>query len=289
MPLTSLSLYPELPGAPALPIGDLLPLPADSRIHIRNIDGLGPVKADIQTAPFAIARGVFFQGSSTGQRNIVFTLGFNPLASDGGQTISDLRQQVYRYFMPEGKGRYVFHSSNLEDVHIDGVVEAVEPNIFSQDPEMQVSVLCPRPDFIGETANELGPFDCESGSHYITTEIDYTGSQSNGFELYVHDDSGIYNGAIEVTSVNGLFKSDIKVTGLTINSSQYFRLVTVATRRRVQYRDVSSDDLLASLMGKMWKGSSWPELFPGANQVGIYSDHVGPQWNMKYWNRYGGL
>ncbi len=287
MPLLSMDISSQLPGAPALPLGDIMPPADNAAIHIRHIDGLGPVKADIQTAPFALSRGEFDVGSSTGKRNIVFTLGMNPDISSG-QTQSGLRELVYRYFMPELRATFTFHSNDREDVHIDGTVESVEPNIFSQDPEMQISVICQRPDFIGNTPNVIGPFDAPSGSGADPYEIDYIGSQSNGFELELTSESEDYTGQIEITNENGPFKFDFRANGVKINPDQNFRVVTVPTRRRVQRRNVSSDDLF-SIMGKMWKGSSWPVLMPGTNLFLVQADSTGPQWTMTYWNRYGGL
>jgi hypothetical protein len=284
VPLLSMDVASQLPGAPVLPIGDIMPPDTGAQIQIRNIEGIGPVKADISMAPFAIARGMFDQGSSTGSRNIVLTLGLNPIFVDG-QNIATLRHQVYRYFMPELRVTFTFHSSELaEAVHIDGTVESVEPNIFSQDPEMQISVICQRPDFIGNTPNVVGP----SNAADYETEIDYVGSVSNGFELEVTNEFADYAGQLDITLDNGPFHEEFKALGIGITPDQNFRVVTVATRRRVQYRDVSTDKL-RSIMGRMWKGSSWPELQPGTNIFKCIPDFVGPAWTMTYWNRYGGL
>lgn len=288
MTLVSMGVASQLPGAPALPIGNIVPPSSveDTQIQIRNIEGLGPVKAEFQTAPFALSRGVFFQGSSTGQRNIVLTLGMNPLLS-AGQSMSALRQLVYRYFMPEIQATFTFHTIELEDVHIDGYVESVEPNIFSQDPEMQISIICPRPDFIGDEAHEV--------THNATTgtfqaEIEYTGTVSNGFELEVSNPDDYYTGPIEVANENGNFHEDLIVNTVKINPHQNFRLVTVPTRRRVQRRNLDEDPPnLYSILGRLTKNSTWPILFPGTNLVLVKVDESGPDWTMTYWNRYGGL
>ena len=285
MPLKQMAVASQLPGAPALPLGNFIPVDVDAgQIQIRNIEGLGPVKAELATAPFALARGVFFQGSSVGQRNIVLTLGLNPTVD---QSLAALRALTYRYFMPELVVTLTFSSDEREDVHIDCVVESVEPNIFSQDPEMQISLICPRPDFIGNTENTIGPWDTMCGGSG-TTEIEYTGSVSNGFELDVTDEFSYYNGDIEVVNDNGPFHFDLKVNALTISPHQSFKLKTVPTNRRVQYINVDTG-LVSSIMGKMWKGSSWPELMPGTNELSIFSDYTGPQWTLTYYNRYGGL
>lgn len=286
MPILNMDVASQLPGAPALPLGAIMPLGSvdDVRMHIRNIEGIGPVKSEIAMAPFALARGEFDQGSSTGSRNIVLTLGMNPLLS-AGETMAALRHQVYRYFMPEIKVTLTFSSDELPDVYIDGVVESLEPNIFSQDPEMQISIICARPDFIDPTEQTLGPNDASDYS----TEIEYSGSVSTGFVAEVHGAGDIYNGDLEVKNENGPFKFDLIANGLAINPDRFFRLITVPTNRRLQYVDESSGDVGSSIMGRMWKGSSWPELMPGTNDFRIIADHTGPQWTLTYHNRYGGL
>jgi hypothetical protein len=260
----------------------------DVPIQIRNIDGLGPVKAEFQTAPFALARGVFFQGTSTGQRNIVLTLGLNPNFAVG-QSIGALRQQVYRYFMPELGVTLTFFSPDIPDENAQirsAYVESVEPNIFSQDPEMQVSIICPLPDFVGSDEHIIGPNDA---ADYIT-EVNYTGSVSNGFNyLEVHSTDVNYAGSIEVTNVNGPFNQDLAVNGIFISPDQFLRLITVPTRRRVQLVDEATGDLIRSAMASMYKGSSWPVFLPGTNQLTVKADYVGPQWTLSYFNRYGGL
>jgi hypothetical protein len=85
-------------NAPDLPLSSLF-VPNDDPVQIRNVEGLGPVKADISATPFATGRGELYQGSSTGKRNIVLTLGLNP--NWVNQTMASLRQLLYRYFMVE--------------------------------------------------------------------------------------------------------------------------------------------------------------------------------------------
>jgi hypothetical protein len=142
--LKRMEVTSQFPGAPAIPLGGFMP--NDDPVQIRKIDGLGPVKSDISSTPFATGRGELFQGNSTGKRNIVLTLGLNPNWQD--QTMTSLRQLLYRYFMPENWSMFRFITDDLPTVYINGVVESFEPNIFEQDPEIQVSILCPKPDFI---------------------------------------------------------------------------------------------------------------------------------------------
>jgi hypothetical protein len=288
VPLSSMDVSSQLPGAPVLPIGAIVPSGdvEDSRIHIRNIEGLGPVKAEFQTTPFALARGVFFQGTSTGMRNITLTLGMAPMYSEG-QTMAALRQEVYRYFMPEMGVRLTFVTSDLPDtsVHTDGVVESVEPNIFAQDPEMQISVLCHEPDFIGDEERIVGPFDVSD----TITEVEYTGTISNGFNaLEVFSPSFDYSGNVHITNEVGPYSMELDVDGIELSPTKHFKTITVPTRRRIQLVN-DTTGVTSSLMANMTKGSSWPILYPGTNQLKIEVSDFILQGLLSYFNRYGGL
>ena len=92
---------------------------------------------------------------------------------------------LYKYLLPEQWTRLRFFSDHLPTVDIAGVVETFEPNIFSQDPEIQVSILCPKPDFVDIEATFLtGTVD--SGGTIDELEIDYIGTVATGFELRIH-------------------------------------------------------------------------------------------------------
>jgi len=134
------------PGVPDLPLGGFVP--NNEAIQIRNIEGLGPVKADVATTGYATGRGEISTGSSIPKRNIVLTLGLNPNWVD--QSMSSLRQLLYQYFMPESWVHLTFFfSDDFPSVYIDGIVESFDPNIFSQDPEIEISILRLKPDFSG--------------------------------------------------------------------------------------------------------------------------------------------
>ncbi len=92
--------------------------PNTDPVQIRNLEGVGPVKALVNTIPYAELDGESYAGSSTSKRNIVMTLGLNPNWVD--QSIESLRHLLYSYFMPKRMVRlrsenfYLWpHSSDL--------------------------------------------------------------------------------------------------------------------------------------------------------------------------------
>ena len=132
----------------SLPVGT----PSSSTgMFLKNVDGLGAVKADISVSSFASYDGGLYQSSRAGVRNIVMTVGLD-LRYDYENDVSTLRDRLYSAFPPKSSAMLVFISDNFRGGNaatrkIHGIVESVEPVIFSKEPEVQISILCPRPYF----------------------------------------------------------------------------------------------------------------------------------------------
>ena len=71
--LTEVKAYSSWRSAPTLPLSDSGRAETDL-IQIRNIDGLDPVKASVNTSPFGSVDGASYVGSSVESRNIVLTI-----------------------------------------------------------------------------------------------------------------------------------------------------------------------------------------------------------------------
>ena len=271
-------------AAPELPLGGFMP--NDDPVQILNIDGLGPVTAGISSSPFATGRGELYQGASTGKRNIVLTLGLNPNWED--QTISSLRQLLYKYLLPEQWTRLRFFSDHLPTVDIAGVVETFEPNIFSQDPEIQVSILCPKPDFVDIDATFLTGIVDEPGTDEL--EINYIGTVATGFELRIQS-SGIlesYSGNLIIRNKTISIAQAFQVLAVSIDPEKYLSLNTVKSTRWI--RNVfTEEDLAINILAKMATNSVWPELSPGENLFSVEAAEPGQYWVLGYFNRFGGL
>ena len=108
--------------------------PYESGVAVKEITGLGPVKADISTDGFALLDGAFLKGIRVGTRTVVLTL------IPWGTDIQELRLKCYSYF---GVGETITLGVTTDwlNVHSDFIVESVEPNIFSERQEIQVSLL----------------------------------------------------------------------------------------------------------------------------------------------------
>lgn len=281
--ITKIEMFSPQPDAPILPLGGFMP--NNDPVQVFNVEGLGPVKADISSTPFATGRGELYQGSSTGKRNVVLTLGLNPDWVD--QTIASLRQLLYRYFMPEEWVKMRFFSDHMPTCDIEGYVESFEPNIFSKDPEIQVSVICPKPDFL-ETDATILTGTVDDGT--IETVFEYLGTVETGLELRVDatPTHANYAGDLTVSNTAYAIPQVYKLQAITINALKYFKLSSVRNAKRVQNISVA-DGSPTNLLAKVTKESVWPVIKPGENVFTLAAATSGQEWTLAYFNRYGGL
>lgn len=283
--ITRMEIVSSQPGAPALPLGGFMP--SEDPVQILGIDGLGPVKSDMASTPFATGRGELYQGSSTGKRNIILTLGLNPNWID--QTLTSLRHLLYRYFMPESWVRLMVFSDELPDVYINGIVESLEPNLFSQDPEVQVSILCPKPDFI-----QVGSTLLSGTTSDLTTPetvvVEYTGTVTSGFELRIEpsDDVPVFDGELVITNEFSNLYQEFRVQDAMINWATYIKINTVRSTRQL-YNVLIEEDKAINILAKMEQDSIWPEFSPGVNLLTVMTTEAGLNWKLGFFNRFGGL
>lgn len=108
---------------------------------LMKIDGLGPVKANVNTTALAAQDGVLFNSARLPSRNIVIETKFTY-----APTIEDSRQRTYKFFPVKGKVELIIETDNRL-VTTTGYVESNEPDIFSELEGNQISIICPDPYF----------------------------------------------------------------------------------------------------------------------------------------------
>lgn len=279
--LTEVKAFSSWQSAPTLTLDDNGRAETDL-IQVTNISGLEPVKASVSTSPFGSIDGAAYTGSSVQSRNIVLTLHPNP--DWDTWTYESLRRLIYSYFMPKRPTRLIFYSDDMIPVEIEGIVEAVEVNQFSKDPEIQVSIVCPDPYFIALNPEVITGQSIRPGG--VIATIDYDGTIEAGIYVKVTFVSGaaptyigIQVGDPEISHAN---------VDASVSASKYFEMSSIPMQKYVQNIDMSTG-VIINLLSKIQPGSMWPLLQPGENHFSVITDAGVQDWELTYFEQFGGL
>lgn len=281
--LTEVKAYSSWPSAPTLLLSELGRAENDL-IQIRNIDGLDPVKASINTTPYGSVDGSSYTGSSVQSRNLVLTIHPNP--NWDTWTFESLRRLIYSYFMPKLLTRLVFYSDDMVPVEISGIVESVTVNPFSKDQEFLVSIICPDPYFVAVDPIVVTGQSVRPGA--AVTAIEYEGNVETGIQVSVSFVSGPLPTSIKIQIGNPAI-SYLTVAG-TVNSSLYFEMSSIPRQKFVQNINIGSG-IITNLLSKISiaEGSVWPTITPGVTEFSVITDQGVQDWELTYFERFGGL
>lgn len=279
--LTEVKAYSSWVSAPTLLL-DPEGRPETDLVQIRNIDGLEPVKASVNTSLFGSVDGSAYTGASVPSRNIVLTIHPNP--DWHTWKYEDLRKLIYAYFMAKRPVRLVFYSDVDPPVEILGIVESVDNTIFSKDQEFNVSVICPDPYFILVDPRVITGQSIRSGG--TPTTVTYNGNVETGFRVKVSFSSGTPPTTIGI-QVGDPKISYFNVTA-TVGSTVYFDMSSVAMQKYVQNVSIGSG-VITNLLSKMQEGSKWPLFQPGDNHFSVITDQGVQDWELSFYERFGGL
>lgn len=161
--------------------------PWSTGVAITSISGLGPVKATINMTEIAAMDGARYNSSRIPARNIVLTF-----ALDYFPTIEHARNELYRLFSLKHTVTLEFRT-DIRLYRTTGYVESVEPNIFSSQELVTVSVLCPSPffeavdeanDFYGELDFEHS-FEFEFSNESVSAPVIEFGNESSSIDFTV--------------------------------------------------------------------------------------------------------
>ena len=120
--------------------GSVYVLTGDEPVYqVIGIRGLNPPKAQINTTTIVGLDGAVFNSSKLETRNIVLTIKING-------DVETNRLNLYRYFRTKEWCKF-YYSNESVDVFIEGYVETVECDLFSNSETAQISIICPYPYF----------------------------------------------------------------------------------------------------------------------------------------------
>ena len=280
--LAKVEAYSSWPDAPELPLSDH-GIETDL-IQIRNIDGLGPVKATVNTSPYGSMDGAAYSGSLVPVRNIVITLGLNP--DWNVYSMESLRRLVYSYFMSKQNVRLVFYSNDeMPTVEIYGYVEDVVPSIFSKDVEMQVSIICPDPYFTSVNPIVVAGI---AQAAAVPREIIYHGSIETGIFVKVTEQATPDPNTVAI-QLGDPAVTYFRVTA-PVTATKYLVMNSIPGNKYVQNVELGTG-VITNLLAKasIEVGSIWPTLVPGRNEFSVITNSGIQDWELTYFERFGGL
>lgn len=253
---------------------------ASNGYAVRDIQGLDPVNASLTSSTMAQLDGAQPQNARRDTRNITIKLGLTPNYVDN--TVDSLRSGLFDYLMPKSNiGMGFYKDGNLYAV-ASGQVETFENNMFSADPEVDISIICYDPDFYAPAVTSV------ILSTVSTTDLhtfSYLGSSDAGviFTLSVDRDLpsiDLYNTAPDNTTQHfSMIGSFVAGDVITINSIPGQKSVSL-TRAGIATSALSYVDPTAS---------GWITFQRGDNHFRAFSSGAALSYTLAYTTKYGGI
>lgn len=169
--------------------------------QVISIDGLDPPKAQLNFTKAATIDGAFFNSATLPTRNIVIKLKIN-------NDVERVRADIKNICRIKEKVWFLYKTDSKE-VKIECYVESVEYNLFERSEIVQISLICPSPNF--KSTEEI-----EFKRNNVSTDIFQITNDSEcdvGFKLDVK-----FNNAVLALGIGINSRYRVKFEGYTINT-----------------------------------------------------------------------
>lgn len=257
--------------------------PEESGFIIKSIEGLGPVKANINFKELATNDGSIDNSARLSSRNIVMSLQFME-----SPTIEETRLKSYKYFPIKRNIKFLIETDSRICETI-GRVETNVPIIFSNAEGCQISILCPNPYFYSAGENGTNqtifygteplfefPFSNESltedliefGSIENRTEgtIYYDGDAEIGITIQIHAVGEAEGLVIYNTKTREIMRiNDDKLKSLMGSGIQAGDEITITTSRGEKGIYMLRSGVTTNILNSLEKPIKWFQLSKGDN------------------------
>ena len=257
--------------------------PEESGFIIKSIEGLGPVKANINFKELATNDGAIDNSARLSSRNIVMSLQFME-----SPTIEETRLKSYKYFPIKRNIKFLIETDSRICETI-GRVETNVPTIFSNAEGCQISILCSHPYFYSAGENGTNqtifygteplfefPFSNESltedliefGSIENRTEgtIYYDGDAEIGITIQIHAVGEAEGLVIYSTKTREIMRiNDDKLKSLMGSGIQAGDEITITTSRGEKGIYMLRNGVTTNILNSLEKPIKWFQLSKGDN------------------------
>lgn len=224
--------------------------------------GLEPPTSVISYSEYAMVPGGRYHSSTQGIRNITLRIGLHP-APGSGQTVLDMRRAFFAAVPSDRELDIRLWNDGVHEFRIDGYLESIESDYFTQEPVLIVSLVCPIPEFRRPSQTRL---DDQSS---LRLNIDYAGDIPAGFMLTFHINEALNNTLYVENRTTG---NRVEVQDSWARNDRV-RIRTHAGARLVHYTD-DGGNITGPLLGRTEVINDWPMIVPGENQF-----HIGASAN----------
>lgn len=266
--------------------GALLALPLDDisdGLVLAEVEGLDPVKATIVSSSFAGADGSQYLSARREDRNVKLVVELQPDYIT--TSVRDLRKRLYNYFMTKAEVNLRFYDSDGLIVEIWGRVESCETALFTQEPTVNVSIICFDPDFL-----DLNPIQMNGMTSASTTDeagklhIPYAGTVEAGVKLVLNVDRPLTEFTLYHNPPDGTTRQMDFAESLVAGD-----VLTISTVFGSKYATLTRAGNDTPILYGISPQSNWIELMQGDNDLRLYAAGAAIPFNITYTTRYGGL
>ena len=252
-------------------------------LFITDIEGLGPVKATVNMTQLATADGDIYNSSRLAGRNIVIKARFTY-----ADTIEEARLMSYKYFPIGHKLKFTIETDN-RIAETEGYVESNEPNIFSKESDVQISVLCESPFFASvdedgkqqtNFSNVVAMFEFPFSNESLTdpllefgriinkkeNTVYYDGDAETGCVIHLHA-----IGTVEMVNIYNIKTGEKmvldtdKLETLTGDKIIYGDTITISTVKGNKYISLLRNGVTYNILNILGKDTEWFQLARGDN------------------------
>jgi hypothetical protein len=251
----------------------------DGPYQVADIDGLDPGKATLVSTTSAGEEGATYQSGKRPPRNIKLKLELDP--DFDPKSYEDLRDDLYTWFMPKAQISMRYFMTSGLSVDIAGVVESMDSPLFTDDPDVNVSIMCFKPDFIDNRLVSIEGFSVDDTTNM---EIDYPGSVEAGTVVTINFNRSVSDFTIYNTDEGGQLQK-LDFSGSLINGDKLVISSLRGNKGITLTRAMASSSYLYGRSSQ----SSWISLEQGTNQFRVYAEGDPIPYTVEYIVRYGGL
>lgn len=259
-----------------LPIAD-----SSAGYVVIEIDGLDPVNAALTSSSMAQVDGAQPQNARRDTRNITMKVGLVP--DFVTTTVDSLRSNLYDYFMSKANVSLAFYKDDALYAVCSGQVETCSNNMFSADPEVDISIICYDPDFYGPAPEVLS---ANTTSNTDTQTISYEGSSDAGIIFTLSMTENVTTGITLYNIRPDNTVQIMSIRGRTFLTPGQIIVNTIPGQKSLQY---AIGGVSPSILTWFDPTSDWISLGKGDNQFRAVIDGDPQPYTVSYVAQYGAL